>query len=94
MPGKLLKTIYHSIRNGVNPPEHPVPECKLVRFLTPAQVVERYGGSVSVGTLANWRATGVSPPYVKLGGKVIYPEPELEKWERKRTATGTYQYRR
>jgi len=42
------------------------------RYLTPREVSERYGGSISVGTLANWRAAGTSPPFLKIGGKVLY----------------------
>jgi hypothetical protein len=61
-------------------------------FLTPAQLVERYGNRISVRTLANWRSAGVSPPYVKIGGTVLYNLRELEDWERKRTCTGTFQY--
>ena len=64
------------------------------RYLTPREVSLRYGGSISVGTLANWRAAGISPPYIKLGGRIVYDERELEEWEQKRTATGTFQYRR
>jgi len=64
------------------------------RYLTPKEVSNRYGGTISVGTLANWRTSGVSPPYIKLGGKIIYPENELEEWERKRTSVGTFQYKR
>jgi len=64
------------------------------RYLTPKEVSARYGGTISVGTHANWRTAGISPPYIKLGGKIIYPEQELEEWERKRTSVGTFQYRR
>jgi len=64
------------------------------RYLTPKEVSERYGGCITVGTLANWRTAGVSPPYIKLGGKIIYPESELEEWERRRTSVGTFQYKR
>ena len=64
------------------------------RYLTPKEVCERYRGSVSIGTLANWRSAGISPPYIKLGGKVVYDEEALVEWEKRRTAVGTYQYRR
>jgi hypothetical protein len=61
-------------------------------FLTPAQLVERYGNRISVRTLANWRSSGVSPPYVKIGGTVLYNLRELVEWEKQRTCTGTFQY--
>ena len=64
------------------------------RYLTPKDVSKRYNGSISVGTLANWRTAGTSPPYIKLGGKIVYDESELEKWERNRTCSGTFMYRR
>lgn len=28
---------------------------------------------VSVGTLANWRAMRIGPPYIKIGKAVLYP---------------------
>lgn len=31
----------------------------------------------SVGTLARWRGEGSGPPYVKLGGRVFYREPDI-----------------
>lgn len=61
-------------------------------YLTPNDVVERYQGKVTVRTLANWRSSGISPPYTKINGRVLYPLDELEAWERKRTGTSTSQY--
>ena len=49
-----------------------------VRFLTPEEVTERYRGSVSVGTLRNWRAMKIGPSFVKIGKAVLYPIEELE----------------
>lgn len=65
-----------------------------VKFLTPADVVKRYSGQLSLGTLANWRCQGIGPKYLKLGGKVFYPANELEAWENARTAQSTAEYRR
>jgi len=67
-------------------------DCK--RYLTPREVSLRYGGIISVGTLANWRTAGISPPYIKLGGRIVYEEDALIEWERKRTSVGTFQYKR
>ena len=64
------------------------------RFLKPEELVERYNHRISVRTLANWRSMGVSPPYVKVGGCVLYPLAELELWETKRTCTGTFEYKK
>lgn len=51
------------------------------RFLTPDEVSERYRGSVSVGTLRNWRAMRVGPSFVKIGKAVLYPAGELDAWD-------------
>lgn len=65
-------------------------------YLTAAEVSERFGGQLSVRTLANWRSSGIGsgPPFVKLGGKVLYPLSQLREWERRRTVTSTAQYSR
>lgn len=49
--------------------------------LTPAEVVARWGAAVTVGTLANWRAQGKGPAFIKFGTRVRYPLAKLEKWE-------------
>lgn len=63
-------------------------------FLTPSEVVARYGGKITTRTLANWRSQGVSPPFTKVGGRILYPVKELLEWERRRTVEGTHQFRR
>lgn len=50
------------------------------RFLTAEEVSERYRGSVSVGTLRNWRTMKIGPSFVKIGKAVLYPIDELEAW--------------
>lgn len=50
-------------------------------FLTPAQVVERWDGAVTIGTLANWRTRKEGPPFQKFGTKVRYPLAGLKAWE-------------
>jgi hypothetical protein len=57
------------------------------KYLTAEEVSERYRGSVSVGTLRNWRAMKVGPPFIKIGKAVLYPIDELEVWDRKSTVT-------
>jgi len=51
--------------------------------LTPAEVVARWNGAVTVGTLANWRAQGKGPAFIKFGSRVRYPLAKLEQWEAK-----------
>lgn len=54
-----------------------------MKYLTAEEVSERYRGSISVGTLRNWRAMRIGPAYVKIGKAVLYPIEELEKWDNK-----------
>lgn len=61
-------------------------------FFTPEELVERYGGKVTVRTLANWRSLGVSPPFTKVGGRILYPVKEILEWEKKRTVCATSMY--
>jgi len=52
-----------------------------VSFLTPEEVSKRYRGSVSVGTLRNWRAMKIGPSFVKIGKAVLYRTDQLEAWD-------------
>lgn len=63
-------------------------------YLTPSEVVERYQGKINVRTLANWRSSGVSPPFTKVGGRILYRFSDLVEWERKRTVDSTAKYRK
>jgi hypothetical protein len=63
-------------------------------FLTPSELVQRYNGKVTVRTLANWRSAGISPPFTKVGGRILYRLDEIETWERKRTVVSTSDYGR
>lgn len=62
------------------------------KYLTPEEVVARFEGKITVRTLANWRSQGVSPPYTKCGGRILYPLAELIQWEARRTVNSTSQY--
>ena len=52
------------------------------KYLTAEEVAERYRQEISVGTLRNWRAMRIGPPYVKVGKAVLYPVQELDEWDR------------
>lgn len=54
-------------------------------YLTPAELVSRYKGTITIRTLANWRSTGEGPRYTKVGGRVLYPVEAVIEWERNRT---------
>lgn len=49
--------------------------------LTPAEVVARWNGAYSVGTLANWRSQGIGPAFVKIAGRVLYPLADVQAYE-------------
>jgi hypothetical protein len=59
------------------------------QFLTPHQLVERWGGRVSVQTLANWRASNKGPRFVKLGARVTYRISDVEEYETQQTVQTT-----
>jgi hypothetical protein len=52
-----------------------------VKFLTPTEVVARYRDEISEGTLRNWRAMRIGPPFVKVGKAVLYPISGLDAWD-------------
>jgi len=52
-----------------------------MKFLKASEVSARWGGTVSTGTLANWRTQKRGPAYVKIGSRVLYPLDKLEEWE-------------
>jgi hypothetical protein len=62
------------------------------QYLTAAEVSAHFQGRISVRTLNNWRSSGGGPPFRKIGGKVLYPASELERWEQSRTFASTSQY--
>ena len=52
-------------------------------FLTLNEVVERYRGQISEGTLRNWRSMRIGPSFMKIGKVILYPLEELDRWDRK-----------
>lgn len=62
------------------------------KFLTPQELSQRYGGRITVRTLANWRTQGAGPPFSKIGGAILYPAERLAEWETRNTVTSTSQY--
>jgi hypothetical protein len=50
-------------------------------FLTVEEVVERYRGQVSEGTLRNWRSMKIGPAFAKIGKAILYPLEELDRWD-------------
>ena len=57
------------------------------KFLTPEEVSDRYRGSVSVGTLRNWRTMRIGPTFLKIGKAILYPLSELDAWDEENRVT-------
>ncbi|MCU4161813.1 helix-turn-helix domain-containing protein [Acidiphilium sp. AL] len=51
-------------------------------YLTLEEVITRYRGQVSEGTLRNWRAMRVGPSFIKIGKAILYPVSELDRWDK------------
>jgi len=51
-------------------------------YLTLEEVVERYRGQLSEGTLWNWRSMRIGPSFIKIGKAILYPAEELDRWDR------------
>ncbi len=55
---------------------------KAVRHLSQHDVAERW--RMSVRTLERWRSLRQGPPFLKLGGRVVYRIEDIEAFEAKR----------
>lgn len=51
------------------------------KYLTAEELVERWRGLVSAGTLANWRSSGRGPIWTQLGRAISYAVVDVETWE-------------
>jgi predicted DNA-binding transcriptional regulator AlpA len=60
-----------------NPPGRTQPS--FVRHLNQRDVASRWG--MSVRTLERWRSCRQGPPFLKLGGKVVYRIEDIEAFE-------------
>lgn len=56
-------------------------------FLTPDQLIARWGNSLSPHTLKMWRHRKKGPPYVKIGKRVLYRTVAVAAWESKNEVT-------
>jgi hypothetical protein len=54
----------------------------LEQFLTVQEMATRYRELICVGTLSNWRAKRIGPPFLKIGRAILYPLADLQAWER------------
>lgn len=51
-------------------------------YLTPQELVQRWNGAVTTGTLANWRNQGKGPDYMKFGSRVRYSIISVVEYEK------------
>lgn len=49
------------------------------KHLKPAELAARL--RVSIKTLAHWRCKGEGPRYLKVGGRILYPQDEVAHYE-------------
>jgi hypothetical protein len=61
-------------------------------YLSPAELVDRWGGRVKVKTLGNWRTSGEGPAYQKFGNRIGYPMSAIIDYERKGRFNSTADY--
>ena len=54
-------------------------------MLSVDDLISRWRGQVKATTLATWRSRKLGPPYVKVGGRVLYPVRDVEEYERRNT---------
>ncbi len=47
------------------------------------RILQRFGVTLSLGTLKNWRSMGKGPKHVISLGRVKYPMSEILQWEKK-----------
>lgn len=59
-------------------------------YLTPEEVVDRYRGTMSIRTLANWRSMRTGPKFLKIGKAVLYDEADLDAWDSRNTVKCTH----
>jgi hypothetical protein len=59
-------------------------------YLTPQELSERFKG-ITLKTISNWRNDSSGkrngPPFLKAGGRVLYPLSHLQAWEAARLRT-------
>lgn len=54
-------------------------------MLSVDDLISRWRGQVKATTLATWRSRKLGPPYVKVGGRVLYPVKAVEDYEKRNT---------
>ena len=60
-----------------------------IRHLNQTELAARW--NISHRTLERWRWTGEGPPYIKIGGRVVYRQEDIEAYEAEQLRTSTLQ---
>ena len=58
-----------------------------IRILTVREVADRLGVSKSLLDKLRYKTPALSPPHIKIGGKIGYPEAALVDWVTRNTVT-------
>jgi predicted site-specific integrase-resolvase len=58
-----------------------------VRHLNQKELADRW--KISARTLERWRWTGEGPQYIKIGGRVVYRQEDVEAFEASQTRKST-----
>jgi hypothetical protein len=80
-----------SMPKTTTPAPLPVPVAPRVTWpknLTPGLLVAYLENVVTEKTLMNWRSVGQGPPFVKVGGAVLYRLASVDRWLDRREKPG------
>ena len=58
---------------------HPGQKERDTRHIKPTQLARRW--RINPRTLQNWRCRGSGPPYLKIGGQILYRQEDVERYE-------------
>jgi hypothetical protein len=75
------------VRSTGSPSAAPRPVEHSVKHLNQYQLACRW--NISQRTLERWRWTRTGPPYLKVGGRVLYRLADIEAWEAAHVRNGT-----
>ena len=76
-----VESIQETLERGIGPVAASVQEIEEIKRkvnLTPEEVERVYG--LNAATLANKRTKAAGPRYIKDGGKILYPQKEIQKY--------------
>lgn len=94
--GRLIAEALAGLLATIPPParvtdDHERPDAE-PRYLNTADVAARL--AVTTSALHEWKSTGTGPPWVKFGGRVLYPIDELYRWEVAQRSAATIEHTR